>query len=281
MVSKSRPNLNGKTIAFYGGMQKGLPLANPKQAGLLAQGTIYPAYANWQGTAMTLDMQIVNYLYAGLQNAVNIVLNWKANQPLATALQNALSTAFPQSIINIAISPNLVQNHDEPHKSSTMPEFAQYIQQKTQAMLGGDYSGVDIAMNGQVIQVSDGTVQTSPKQIAFQDMIGQPTWRELTTLQLQTVLRGDIGFSDFVTLPKTITALTAAAIVPPQANIPSRSNSSFEGTFWVERVRHVGRLRQPDAASWSSVYDLRLPPGTVAPPDVGPPITGLPPVETI
>src|ERR1700733_6962067 len=33
-------NFNGKSIAVYGGMSSGLPLANPAQQGLLVQGLI-------------------------------------------------------------------------------------------------------------------------------------------------------------------------------------------------------------------------------------------------
>jgi hypothetical protein len=47
--------LAGKSIKIYGGMGKGLPLANPSQAGLLIQGTIMQSFANWIGTVMTLN----------------------------------------------------------------------------------------------------------------------------------------------------------------------------------------------------------------------------------
>lgn len=265
-------NLNGKNIAVYGGMQKGLPLANPRQAGLLVQGTIFPAYANWQGTAMTLDLQIVPYLYAGLQEAVNIVLNWPKGQPLATALGNALRVAFPNASINMGISPNLVQNYDEPSFYGNAQQLAQYVLQKTQAMLGGDYPGVEIAQNGATITVTDGTVAPAPVRVDFQDLIGQPTWRDLTTLQLQTVLRADIVFGAMITLPPTLLTVTAAAVAPPPAGNLSRSNSAFQGSFRVIRTRHVGRLRQPDAGAWSSIFDLILPPASAAPANSGPPV---------
>jgi hypothetical protein len=265
-------NLNGKSIAVYGGMQKGLPLANPAQAGLLVQGTISPAYGNWQGTAMTLDMQITPYLYASLQQDVNIVLNWKAGQPLATALQNAFATAFPASQAAVTISSALVQNYDEPSFHGNVQQLAQYVIQKTQAMVGGDYPGVEIAMNGPVITATDGTSPTTPTQINFQDLVGQPTWRDLSTLQVQTVMRGDIPFGAYAKLPPTLTAVTAAAVAPPAAGNISRSNSAFQGTFRVLRVRHVGRARQPDAGSWCSIFDLIQPPASSAPANAGPPI---------
>src|SRR5688572_13631719 len=49
-------NLNFKNIMIKGGMGKGLPLANPKQAGPLVAGQIIQAFGNWVGTDMTLDL---------------------------------------------------------------------------------------------------------------------------------------------------------------------------------------------------------------------------------
>ena len=40
-------NLNGLYLAAYGGMSKGLPLANPEQNGLLVKGQIFQAFGNW------------------------------------------------------------------------------------------------------------------------------------------------------------------------------------------------------------------------------------------
>lgn len=265
-------NLNGKNIAVYGGMQRGLPLANPRQAGLLVAGTIFPAYANWQGTAMTLDMQITPYLYAGLQQDVNIVLNWPAGQPLAVALANALKVAFPAAAIRVGISPSLVQNHAEPSFHGNVQQIAQYLLQKTQAMLGADYPGVEILLSGSVVTASDSTVVSTPVQVDFQDLIGQPTWRDLNHLQLQTVMRADIPWYGSVKLPPTLTTVTSAAVSPPPAGNLSRSNSAFQGTFQAIRLRHVGRLRQPTAEAWSSTYDLLLPPTAAAPANSGPPV---------
>jgi hypothetical protein len=46
MISQAS-NLNNKAIKVYGGFQKGLPLANPKQAGLLVQDYTYQSFGNW------------------------------------------------------------------------------------------------------------------------------------------------------------------------------------------------------------------------------------------
>jgi hypothetical protein len=38
----------GKNIQIYAGMAQGLPLANPKQYGLILEGTIIQVFGNWQ-----------------------------------------------------------------------------------------------------------------------------------------------------------------------------------------------------------------------------------------
>ncbi len=48
-------DLNGMNIQVFGGMQKGLPLANPMQYGLLVQGQIFQAFGNWIDTNQTLQ----------------------------------------------------------------------------------------------------------------------------------------------------------------------------------------------------------------------------------
>lgn len=55
MISQAK-NLAFKKIKVYGGFQRALPLANPKQAALLVQGYISQAFGNWQGTDMSLDL---------------------------------------------------------------------------------------------------------------------------------------------------------------------------------------------------------------------------------
>jgi hypothetical protein len=88
-LSQNQPPFN---IAVYGGMQKGLPLANPAQAGLLTQGTVYQCFGNWIDTDQTLDFVIMpgqpstssNIGGIGtLANPKNISWNWPANQPMA------------------------------------------------------------------------------------------------------------------------------------------------------------------------------------------------------
>src|SRR5262249_10576948 len=53
------PGGAGLPITVKGGMGKGLPLANPSQAGVLVKGTIFQAYGNWVGVNQTLDIKMI------------------------------------------------------------------------------------------------------------------------------------------------------------------------------------------------------------------------------
>jgi hypothetical protein len=107
-------------------MAKGLPLADPTQAGLLVQGTIQQAFGNWEGTNQTLDIIII----AGGQGASgpsignpdfpgNYPFICPKGTPLANAIKNTLSTALPNLTQSINISPRLVMNSDQPGQWGT------------------------------------------------------------------------------------------------------------------------------------------------------------------
>ncbi len=116
--------------------------------------------------------------------------------------------------------------------------------------MGGNYLGVRTAINGNTITVTDGTTQQGGvKQIAFQDLIGQPTWFAPDTIQVTTVMRADITFGDMIQLPPTLTTTQAGSY-----NSIFRNNSVFQGTFIVTGIRHVGNFRQPQAEAWVSTF---------------------------
>jgi hypothetical protein len=251
-------NLNGKNIAVYGGMQKGLPLANPAQAGLLVQGTIFQAFGNWIGTDQTLDFVIVplfgNSSTKGgvgtLAQPKNIVLNWKAGTTLASALQTSLQTAFPGSTVKININSGLVRPNDEVGFYPTLEQLSQYVLQTSLDVIKtANYPGVNISVAGSTIAVSDNPAGNV--QIAFQDLIGQPTWLEGATIQMKTVMRADLPYFGAITMPKALITNSSAA---PTSLI--NLNATFQGGFYVTGLRHVGNFRQPTADSWVTVVDL-------------------------
>lgn len=254
------PNADGtldyKNIAIYGGMQKGLPLANPAQAGLLVEGSIIQAFGNWLGTDQSLDI-ILAPVFGTNTDPKNITFNWLTGTPLADAIRNTLKNAFPKyAEPNIQISPNLVLNHDEPGFYNTIEQFAAYVKQVSISIIGGGYSGVDIFLSNNKFNVFDGTTSTTPKQIAFQDLIGQPTWigggpsGRSPVMQFKTVMRGDISMGDYIKMPQAFVTNTAAV-----STSLTNLRAAFQGSFFVNEIRHVGNFRQPDGASWVTTFN--------------------------
>ncbi|MDE2469453.1 MAG: hypothetical protein KGL35_12080, partial [Bradyrhizobium sp.] len=99
--------VGGTNLVLRGGMQAGLPLANPDQAGLLVQGTVFQSWGNWIGTDMALTLLIVPTIYR--YNAPgNIVFTWNVGQTLQAALQQTLGIAFPNTKVTYRLSDSLV-----------------------------------------------------------------------------------------------------------------------------------------------------------------------------
>lgn len=247
----NHPSPNQTNIDVYVGMAKGLPLANPAQQGLVIHGSVFPAFGNWIGTSMTLDLILAPFQGSSAA-PVNIVHNQPAGTPMASALQSALITAFPKFTTKVNISPGLVLPNDEMGFYGTLAQYAGYVRALSQKILGSaNYPGVMIAQQGTSIVAFDGTQPASgTKTISFQDLVGQPTWYGLNQVSLKTIMRGDINLGDLVTLPKTIATVQASSA--PQF----RQGSGFQGTFMVQQARHVGRFRQATGDAWCSVFDL-------------------------
>lgn len=264
-------DLIGKNIQVFGGMQAGLPLANPAQAGLLTSGVIYQAFGNWIDTDMTLDIVIAPGAATGsdkggvgsLVNPRNLTLNWQNGQALSDSLKQCLQTAFQGYTVNVNISSSLVarENDSLVGAYSTLQQLAQAVRAASLSMVKtANYAGVSIIVNGTMIDVFDGTAQASgqAKQILFTDLIGQPTWIESPNIQFKTVMRADLKVGDSITLPQTVTTNS------------SLSNSSllnqkltFQGGFRVVSLRSIGNFRQPTADAWVTVVEGA--PNNVAP----------------
>jgi hypothetical protein len=245
---------NNQPITVYGGMQAGLPLANPGEAGLLVQGNIFPALGNWVGTDMTLDFYIGPPLGGNNPGRdANIVHNWPANTPLSGPLKQTLQTAFPKLQVLMNISPNLKLPHDDRGMYQTLGQYANYIQKISWSILGSqkNYRGVNIVMNRGNLVVTDGTQTAGGPQIAFQDLIGQPIWTGPQSIQFKTVMRGDIQINDKVKLPQTLATLTPAA----GTAVGSSASNLLSGQFRITGIRHTGNFRQPDWPSWATTFD--------------------------
>lgn len=246
-------DLNGAQVTVYAGLQKGLPLATAanaaNQAGIIFQGYVFQGFGNWIDTDQTLDL-IIQPGTGTIETPKNIIVNWRAGTPLAVALASTLTTAFPALKQNINISSNLVLPNDQTGYYGTLSQFATYIKAISANILKGDYRGVDMSISETTIFAYDGTAVTTPKQINFQDLIGQPTWIDFATIQFKCPMRADISVGSYVKMPQGALVTTSAASLSA-----FRNKSAFQGTFLVNQVRHTGNYRQPDAASWVTTVD--------------------------
>lgn len=254
-------------VNFFAGMSKGLPLANPKQQGLIFSGGIVQTWGNWIGTDQTLDFVFGarwgTAAQEGAHSPDSFPFFWKKGTPLKIAIAQTLGVAVPALKQTINISDKLVVNHDVPGMYQSMTEFTTFIHEMSRSILSGDptYPGVHITTDGKNVYVFDIVTPTSkadkPIKIDFQDMIGQPTWIGSTTITVKLVLRADIHSSDYITLPKAAMTETQAG----QAYL--RDKTSFSGKYFVKEIEHFGNFRQPDAASWNTTIIA-----TVVPKDV-------------
>jgi hypothetical protein len=256
-------NLVGKNIQVFGGMARGLPLANPAQSGLLVSGIVYQCFGNNIGTARTLDFVIspgaATSSFSGgvgtLKSPLNFSLNWKGGQPLGPALKSALQTAFPGYTVNVNVSANIVRPAGDTPSGfySTLEQMAQDVRAMSLSIVKtSGYTGVSIVCSGTTINAFDGTAanNNSPTQINFQDLIGQPTWIESPNIQLKTVMRADLTVGSQIMLPPTLITNTA------QANSSLvNQQTSFQGGFTVISIRHVGDFRAPTGDAWVSVIE--------------------------
>jgi hypothetical protein len=257
----SASDLNGMNVTVSAGMAKGLPLANPAQAGVILQGEIRQCFGNWQGTSQTLDM----ILSVGGDTPGNFPFNMTAGMPLARAIANTLSIGMPNLPVSISISPNLVSSADQVGHYDTLTRFSSFVEAFSIGIIGGkDYGGVQIGSDGVTIRVFDGagpatitsasgaTSTPTVKNIAFQDLIGQPTWISVGAISFKCVLRADIHQSDIVMLPPSLVTQSNAALQRYAAN--PQNGLTFSGKFLIQQVHFYGNSRAPDAESWNTTY---------------------------
>src|ERR1700677_3311978 len=246
---QSAQNFAYSSIAVSGGMSKGLPLAVPQQAGLLMHGLIVQSYANWIGTEMNL-----NFVISPNGNTLMIPANfnfvWQPNEALATAIQTCLQVVYQ----NFTILPQIGSNYATPstitHNVPTMKMFCSFIYSLTKGQ-------VQIALqNNNTIIVFDGSVKPSAiKQLAFTDFIGQPKWVDNATMQFMTVMRGDIQVGSTVAMPSVPAAPGFVTTTPASNPSQFKYKTAFQGNFQIIAGRHVGNLRDPDGASWASIFE--------------------------
>ena len=256
-IAKANALFN-KSIVVRGGMAAGLPLANPAQAGILAQGLIVRPFGNWYMTEQTLDLMFSASSATNGQPGSNpkpannhIVFNWKKGAPLQGALQQALQTAFQGFNLNINLSKQIVAPMDHVGYYANIQQFAEYLRRYSQQLIGGGYDGVSIAFQNGAISVFD-SGQSGAGQISYTDLVCQPMWIEPQKIQIRTVMRADIKIGALVTLPKTWVNSSSEGA----ATVGSDAQSvALQGKFKIVAIRHVGNFRAPSGDAWVTNFE--------------------------
>jgi hypothetical protein len=253
-------DLNHATIKLYAGMSAGLPLAQPAQQGPVLQGQIFQAFGNWIGTAQTINLVVTAdgtmQATPGSTAPGQIILAWPKGTLISVAIQQALSAYYPTGqVIKVILGQDLVATRDVLGFYDTLTEFSQTIWEYSfDAVKTPGYLGITIIPqpNGIILVTDGGSPATSSPTtlLNFFDLIGQPTWIAPNTVQFQTVLRGDLGIGAYVKFPQ-LQATSTAAEFGNQVN----DKAAFQGTFWINYVRHVGNFRQPAAESWITTFN--------------------------
>lgn len=240
-------DFNGAPIKVYVGMSKGLPLANPNQQGLVFEGQIQQGYGNWMGTQQSIDLICIPFIYddpTTLSPTKNIVFTGKAGQAMGDVIKTTLEIAFPSRTVTVNVSGDVILQTDQPAYFSNMLQFAQFVRSLSQAIKGGTYTGIEITFRENSIVVYDGTEITTPKDISYLDLMGQPTWFAPAQIQVSTVMRGDLAVGEFIRLPQT------SGIIQPGSFSQFRDKSIFQGVFRIDDIRHVGNSRNPEGTAW-------------------------------
>ena len=262
MIGQSA-DLNGQNVVLSAGMGKGLPLAKPSQAGIIYQGQIWQAWGNWTGTEQTLDFTVFS---SDLTPSGGVSFAWGYGQSLSVAITASLRQAFPDYTPKVNVADlQLPWGLPVYDTAQSLMDFARMLHDVTQLpgrmRFGDSYPGVGITTDGKTIYVFDWTVPGSNRTVAlaFEDLIGQPTWLGPFTVSFQTVLRADIDVGDFVTFPTGIYSpyaqlSAASANFAGGANLPAQTKTAFQGKFVINEMHHFGNFRQPDASAWNTTF---------------------------
>jgi hypothetical protein len=278
--------LTGQRVQLFGGFTEGLYLANnqvPHQ-GLLADGQIYPAFGTWTGTELSLTLILVPGSLSGIGGPTdpkNIVHNLAKGSPLASAMQQTLQTAFPNSQFLINISNSLVLSEPDLGFYQGLEQYSNYIKSLSHSILGtpttNGYQGVQIIPTGfNKYIVTDFTNNGGVIPLQFEDLIGQPTWINQNTIQIKTVLRADInaamagGGAVYISLPSPLlvnaqlqsgggggnNAVIGGIFSNAFSNTYQHGNVLlFTGQWMVTNLRHIGHYRQPTGESWVTIIE--------------------------
>ena len=246
----------GANLVLKGGMKAGLPLASPDESGLLVKGSVYQSWGTWVGTDMSLSFLVVPAIYTQ-ENPGGFVFQWKVGQKISDAITKTLSTVYGALPIVIQLGTDVIAIREDQGFYATFQQFAQHVQKVTKGRVSPTYGGVRMAFNQGTIYVFDGT-STTPKQVAlrFEDFVGQPTWVLPNTIQVKTILRGDIQVGSVLKFPQGFQSAPGFVQNTP-TSYPgiNKYQSAIQGTFLVNQIRHIGNFRDPDGGAWATLFN--------------------------
>jgi hypothetical protein len=246
LIAQAR-DLNNSLVEIQAGMSKGLPLVNPDQRGLIMSGQVWQCFGNWQGENTTLDIVVMPLG----STTGNYTFQWKAGVKMVDMITQTLKRNHPEYTIKATVSDNLVISNDETGMYGTIAQFASWVYQRSKSIITDlGYQGVTIIVQGKTIVIQDGSSTKKPKVIKYTDIIGQPTWIEISVIQLKVNMRADLFVDDFITIPESAVKMSTKTAMAYKKN-----KTSFDGNYKIIQLRHLGNSRQPDANSWVTIIN--------------------------
>jgi len=107
-VLRQAVQLVGGSVQLYAGFTDGLPLANARQQGEILNGRVVNAWGDWVGTNQALHVVVNPTVRPPTESETfSITVDGKEDEKLADVIMRALSDAYPEKEIQIAISENL------------------------------------------------------------------------------------------------------------------------------------------------------------------------------
>ena len=284
-------NLNNKNILVKGGFKKGLPLANPAQSGVLAEGFIVQAFGNWQGTDMTLNLIMLpgqvrpSSATTAAASSVNASSASANNATVAVTAQSSAVPADPSRVPTGTLQTQINGQFVYPKNSSMAAAVSNFL---TSAMPG--YT-VDVNISSQLVWPYDqagsfATVEAFARWLkGFTQMLLGGTYSGVDirlvgttfTVYDNSTKNTNIEFRDLIGQPTWIQPKTIQFKCPLRADLSVgnmvtlppgyygvspgqaltqqnlRDTSAQKGQYKITELHHFGNFRQPDANSWATL----------------------------
>jgi len=240
------------SIKVYVGMSKGLPYANPQQAGLILDGSILQAFGNWQGNQTSLDLIVIPTAYIQTKN-INLDWYWTTDRTLQQAVERTLNIAYNNPIIEGGFSPDLKYPQMQWGQYLSLTSFAKQIYKYSKEINPDPkYKGASITATPKGFFLWDGTQTTKTEviNVDFQDLIGNITWINTYTIQAKLVMRANLQIGNLIKFPKGVPYINTTG-----SYAQLRDDVNFNGEYTISQIRHLGSSRQPNGDSWCTIVE--------------------------